>query len=360
MSSEDAANNYLSHPSQVHEQPQQHPNTAQTAEFPQEILITNNGAASSNQNFAPYIAATAGAAVSVSRMKNLTDLEINDLLGLIPDEYAAEEQTAANTTMSLGKAIYHSISVPQAGQATVSITTGTNNPESQQQFQQHEPQTNSGMSGTAQESHSELHDAQIRSERKRSREKQRRTDVNKQFAELTEVLKMIEREAQEQELKEDSYASVSTMIAIAASTGPTNRVDLIARTIAHLERLNRAAKRQRTEIRALKDELECTKKAGEEMAEKLKDMMFSQQHQSQAFASYPQVITPSPARASAAPAPPAATQVLAPPISAVGQRIPQQHEQELPQQVCVYSVNRHSSLLSCITSLKNVIFISLF
>lgn len=335
MSSNSAANNYLSQPSQVHEH-QQHSNTAQTADFPQEILITSDGGASGDQHSAHHIAATAAAAASVRRMKNLTDLEINDLLGLIPDEYAAEEQAAANAAMALGKGIHHSVTVPQAGHTTVSVASGTNKPESQQHFQQHQPQTDSGMNEKSQESHSELHEAQIRSERKRSREKQRRNDVNKQFAELTEVLKMIEREAQEQERKEDSYASVSTMMAIAASTGPTNRVDLIARTIAHLERLNRAAKRQRVEIRTLKDELERTKKAGEEMAEKLKDVMFSQQHQSQAYAPYPQMLaaaSPSPAGAPTAAAPSVAPQVMAAPMSAAGQRMPQQQQQQLPQQM---------------------------
>merc|ERR1712005_87894 len=46
--------------------------------------------------------------------------------------------------------------------------------------------------------------SQARSERKRSREKQRRTDVNKQFGELTEVLKRIE--AEEQQLQQERAA----------------------------------------------------------------------------------------------------------------------------------------------------------
>jgi hypothetical protein len=114
--------------------------------------------------------------------------------------------------------------------------------------------------------------------------------VNNKFSELTEVLKNIEREAQEMGRNDDDYGSVSTMMAIAASTGPTNRVDLIARIIVHLERLNRTAKKQRLEIATLREQLEHTKKAGEEMAEKLKDIMFNQQRQfSTGYAPFPQL-----------------------------------------------------------------------
>lgn len=103
--------------------------------------------------------------------------------------------------------------------------------------------------------------------------------MNKQFAELTEVLKRIEREAQEVSRNDDAYGNISTMMAIAANTGPTNRVDLIARTIVHLERLNQTAKKQRVDIEKLHEQLECTKKTGEDTAEKLKDIMFNQRQQ---------------------------------------------------------------------------------
>merc|ERR1712194_56037 len=136
--------------------------------------------------------------------------------------------------------------------------------------------SNNGNEDTKNMTSMELHiaqqEAQVRSERKRSREKQRRNDVNKQFQELTEVLKQIEREAQEMGRGDDSYGSLSTMMAIAASTGPTNRVDLIARTIVHLERLNRTAKKQKIEINQLREQLESTKKSGEDMAENRKEL----------------------------------------------------------------------------------------
>jgi hypothetical protein len=176
----------------------------------------------------------------------------------------------------------------------------------------------------AQDAHIAAQEAQLRSERKRSREKQRRNDVNRQFTELTEVLKNIEREAQEVGRNDDAYGSVSTMMAIAASTGPTNRVDLIARTIVHLERLNRTAKKQRLEIASLREQLEHTKKAGEEMAEKLKDVMFNQQRQfsTAAYAPFPQLAS---AGAPVAPTAPGMSHMAAP------SGVPQQ--QHLQQQV---------------------------
>lgn len=107
--------------------------------------------------------------------------------------------------------------------------------------------------------------AQARSERKRSREKQRRCDVNRQFADLTALLKQIEAE----EAEEDS-----TVARLAFS--PTNRVDMIARTITHLERLRAMNKRRKLEVETLQQQLEQAKKAGEDTAAKLKEVMFNQ------------------------------------------------------------------------------------
>lgn len=107
--------------------------------------------------------------------------------------------------------------------------------------------------------------AQSRSERKRSREKQRRSDVNRQFADLTTLLRQIETE----EAEEDH-----TVARLAFS--PTNRVDLIARTITHLERLRDMNKRRKKEVESLEQQLELSKKAGEETASKLKEVMFNQ------------------------------------------------------------------------------------
>ena len=108
--------------------------------------------------------------------------------------------------------------------------------------------------------------AQARSERKRSREKQRRSDVNKQFNDLTKVLRQIEVEEAEDD------CSSKPRLAFSA----TNRVDLIARTIVHLERLSHLSKKRKTEMESLQQQLDLAKKAGEETAQKLKEAMFSQ------------------------------------------------------------------------------------
>jgi hypothetical protein len=124
--------------------------------------------------------------------------------------------------------------------------------------------------------HDHHHKTMARSERKRSREKQRRCDVNRQFTDLTTVLKQIEAE----EAAEDHSASTSSSslwgvlprVAFSAS----NRVELIARTITHLERLNASNKRRKKEIDSLQQQLDLAKKAGEDTAAKLKEVMFNQ------------------------------------------------------------------------------------
>lgn len=104
--------------------------------------------------------------------------------------------------------------------------------------------------------------AQARSERKRSREKQRRSDINKQFADLTQILRQIEAEDSEEDK-------------VRLSFNPSNRVDLIARTILHLERLRDFNKKKKEEIESLQQQLDLAKKAGEDTAQKLKETMFN-------------------------------------------------------------------------------------
>ena len=120
-----------------------------------------------------------------------------------------------------------------------------------------------------------------RSERKRSREKQRRCDVNRQFTDLTTVLKQIELE----EAAENELSSSSLLLSSSSSTADilprvafsaSNRVELIARTITHLERLNASNKRRKKEIDSLQQQLDLAKKAGEDTAAKLKEVMFNQ------------------------------------------------------------------------------------
>jgi len=108
--------------------------------------------------------------------------------------------------------------------------------------------------------------AAARSERKRSREKQRRSDVNKQFSTLTDMLRQIESS------NKDLFA---TPIWTEASFSPTNRVELMARTIHVLQTLDNSHKRQKTRVRELEEQLEQAKKAGEEAAAKAKEKMMA-------------------------------------------------------------------------------------
>jgi len=111
--------------------------------------------------------------------------------------------------------------------------------------------------------------AQARSERKRSREKQRRSDVNKQFADLTQLLRRIEAE----DLDAEGMAGLSSI----PSGGPTNRVDLIARTIAVLERMHDMSSKRRREVVDLNRQLEEMKKMAEDTAARLKEATVYQQ-----------------------------------------------------------------------------------
>ena len=111
--------------------------------------------------------------------------------------------------------------------------------------------------------------AQARSERKRSREKQRRSDVNKQFADLTALLRRIEAE----DLDADGMAGLASF----PSGGPTNRVDLIARTIAVLERMHDMSCKKRREVMDLNKQLEDMKKMAEDTAARLKEATVYQQ-----------------------------------------------------------------------------------
>jgi len=123
--------------------------------------------------------------------------------------------------------------------------------------------------------------AQARSERKRSREKQRRCDVNKQFANLTSVLQRIDSEeaaAARDEAEKQIASTTSSSAAVAMgrlAINPSNRVDLIGRTIHLLEHLHAANKRRKLEIDRLQEELELAKKAGEDTAMKLKEAMLA-------------------------------------------------------------------------------------
>jgi hypothetical protein len=131
---------------------------------------------------------------------------------------------------------------------------------------EHHPHNSSSPSLT--ESHHAFHDEKApdcaRTERKRSREKQRRFDVNKQFTELTSAVRQIELETEEYR--------VPTMYS------PNNRADLIARTVALLQALHTMNQRKQKDMDSLQEELQRTKQAGEETAAKLKESMMAPQN----------------------------------------------------------------------------------
>eukprot|EP00545_Synedropsis_sp_CCMP1620_P013941 CAMPEP_0119004916 /NCGR_PEP_ID=MMETSP1176-20130426/1430_1 /TAXON_ID=265551 /ORGANISM="Synedropsis recta cf, Strain CCMP1620" /LENGTH=322 /DNA_ID=CAMNT_0006956677 /DNA_START=15 /DNA_END=983 /DNA_ORIENTATION=+ len=108
--------------------------------------------------------------------------------------------------------------------------------------------------------------AKARSERKRSREKQRREDVNKQFADLSQLLRTIETE----DLDDDARMPLAT-------TSPTNRVDLIARTICILERTHKLNKTRKEEVADLKKQVKDSNKMAEDTAARLKEATLYQQ-----------------------------------------------------------------------------------
>lgn len=110
--------------------------------------------------------------------------------------------------------------------------------------------------------------SQARTERKRSREKQRRLDVNKQFNELTAALRRIEGEMEPcEELRSASLLPTTN-----------NRADLMARAILVLDVLHEKNKRRKLEVEQLSKDLATAKQAGEETAAKLKERMMAPQN----------------------------------------------------------------------------------
>jgi len=128
------------------------------------------------------------------------------------------------------------------------------------------PKSNMNTSSSSISSHhteiDEEAKALARSERKRSREKQRRLDVNKQFTDLTKLISQIEQEEREED-----------PTVFRQSFSATNRADLIARTISHIERLRDSNKRRKTECSTMQQQLQESQKAGEEMASKYKEAL---------------------------------------------------------------------------------------
>lgn len=86
------------------------------------------------------------------------------------------------------------------------------------------------------------------SEKKRSREKQRRSDLNQQFSELKELLAKIEE-------SEDGHATERKKRRKSRAGSAKNRQDLVAHTIDVLHHLHDKNHERITEIRELKNEL---------------------------------------------------------------------------------------------------------
>ena len=131
--------------------------------------------------------------------------------------------------------------------------------------------------------------AMARSERKRTREKQRRDGVNRQFAELTKVLKRLEMEERE-EMERKARIAAGEVDGIGGSASsaafqsmrlpfiaPNNSVDLVTCAIVRLNHLHNLSKRQQVKVNKLKEEINIAKKAGEETATKLKGVLFNYQ-----------------------------------------------------------------------------------
>jgi len=133
--------------------------------------------------------------------------------------------------------------------------------------------------------------AQARSERKRSREKQRRSDVNKQFADLADIIRKIETEDASTRFV---GSATSNGLPLASRTGPTNRVDLMARTIHMLEQLHSTNKKHKSQRSSLEKQLEEMKKVAEDTAARLKEATSYQQGpQKQVVMMVPMMMTPS-------------------------------------------------------------------
>jgi len=97
--------------------------------------------------------------------------------------------------------------------------------------------------------HDEEDKARVRSERKRTREKQRRLDVNKQFSDLTILLEKINADTN---FDDDCRTKPIVM------SSSMSRNDLVSRTISVLNRIhseNRKKKRKVSEIKTELDEL---------------------------------------------------------------------------------------------------------
>ncbi len=150
------------------------------------------------------------------------------------------------------------------GPSTNSCPPSSNSAPSNQQVSE----SNAGTDFMENPDLSEEKKAQIRSERKRNREKQRRSDVNSQFAALTELLKRVEGYdldsdvSDDEDEKETKKRKVNPVGGVMNIT-PSNRVDLIARTIAVMDRLHQVNRSLRQNVKELRKTLSKVKLGNE-------------------------------------------------------------------------------------------------
>lgn len=247
--------------------------------------MTNTSTTSANS---PTLSAASGALDTPS-------IDWVDVLGhFLEDGHGVDHHQANKATPASATTTHHPVVQPDAHTSTVhnpiisddTVTTTTEKEPSKDVVEdkaQAEPviaTTTKTMSTDGDASEEEQRDekkltatekAKLRSERKRSREKQRRSDVNTQFADLTALLKKIEREDAQQDEERKSFIELTT------SSSNMNRVDLIGKTIAVLRRIHNENGKRKRSIDDLSEELKTTKKRADDLNMKL------QQQQCQPF-----------------------------------------------------------------------------
>lgn len=123
---------------------------------------------------------------------------------------------------------------------------------------------------------------QARMERKRRREKQNRSDIKSQFADLSAMLKKVQGEEDS-----DDEGEKVTMV-----NSPTNRVDLIAKTISVLNQMHQENCKRRRVIVDLKKELGEVKRQVEEKKREHEGTQVKTHEQNQVMMMVPMMIGP--------------------------------------------------------------------
>lgn len=194
----------------------------------------------------------AGSPMHLGLSGHFSPEDIHELLGAIGDEHKDHHQVSTQQPVDLPH--HHDVALDSRHDSS---TTDTHSSAAATTLKSEDVSEDGGVPEEAK--------LQARSERKRCREKQRRSDVNKQFAELTQLIQRIDAE--------NGDGSSSSGSATRVAFNPSNRVDLIGRTMALLEKLHDSGKKRKAEISSLQQQLVECKKAGEDTAARLKEAM---------------------------------------------------------------------------------------